>query len=527
MYAGLKPEIDRVLEGIEQDDQPREPGSAESSSSIRAVAWNIERGIQLDGIVDVLRSDARLASGDVYLLTEVDYGMARAANRHVAREIAQALGLAWVFAPCYLALNKGAGVEAEAEGENTQALHGNALMSRHPLLRVHTLALPNGKDKMAGREKRLGSQRAIVADVDHPSGMFRAVVVHLDAHSTQRHRHLQMKLVLDHLDSLEPGLPALIGGDWNTTTHDASRALYSILGYCRRVLMGVRGVLANHYPYPDRWFERHLFREIESRGYRYRDLNVPGGCTLHYSIQDLAANRNMGEWIPQWCFWFINWALEEQGGRCSLKLDWFAGKGIRPDQSDKAAVVRSWATLERRALHCRITTPSCSILRPSPTRRDDLEVGMKSLVTSLIVVLLCGCASEPASPAGGTAAETARAETTEADEEGALEAVQAIVAAQDVFSAMNRRYALTVAELMGAMTLEDDPTRRDTGYTIRMRGTPAADGYRITAEPPDGAVDKRSFFADASGVIRSELGQPAGADSPGLDEESVEEGPSS
>ena len=335
LYSSLRSELDRVLEGIEQGDLRTEGGPGESATSIQAVAWNVERGIQLDGIVDVLRSDPRLAAGDVYLLTEVDYGMARAANRHVAREIAEALGLAWVFAPCYLALNKGAGVEAEAEGKNTQALHGNALMSRHPLLRAHTLALPNGKDKMAGREKRLGSQRAIVADVAHPHGMFRAVVVHLDAHSTQRHRHLQMRLVLDHLDSLDPSLPVLIGGDWNTTTHDASRALYSILGYCRRVLMGVRGVLANHYPYPDRWFERHLFREIESRGYRYRDLNVAGGCTLHYSVEDLAANRNMAEWIPKWCFWFINWALEKQGGRCSLKLDWFAGRDIHPKAGDE------------------------------------------------------------------------------------------------------------------------------------------------------------------------------------------------
>jgi endonuclease/exonuclease/phosphatase family metal-dependent hydrolase len=335
LYGSLKPEIDRVLGGVDQDDLRCADGAGDVESPIRAVAWNLERGIRLDGIIDALRTDLRLASGAVYLLTEIDYGMARAANRHVAREIAQALGLAYVFAPCYLALNKGAGVEAEAEGENTLALHGNALMARHPLLRAHTLMLPNGKDKMVGREKRLGSQRAIIADVDHPLGMFRAVVVHLDAHSTQRHRRLQMRLVLDHLDELLPRLPVLIGGDWNTTTHDASRALYSILGYCRRVLMGVRGVLANHYPYPDRWFERHLFREIESRGYRYRDLNVPGGCTLHYSVQDLAANRNMGEWIPQWCFWFISWALEKQGGRCSLKLDWFAGKGIRPDESDQ------------------------------------------------------------------------------------------------------------------------------------------------------------------------------------------------
>jgi hypothetical protein len=159
--------------------------------------------------------------------------------------------------------------------------------------------------------------------------MFRAVSLHLDAHSSQRHRYLQMRRVLDHLDGLRPRFPVLIGGDWNTTTHNASRALYSIIGYCRRVLMGVRNVVANHYPYPERWFERRLFQELERRGYNYRDLNNAGECTLHYNIRDVTANLNMGEWVPQWCFWFINWALEKTGGSCSMKLDWFAAKGIQ------------------------------------------------------------------------------------------------------------------------------------------------------------------------------------------------------
>ena len=330
LYRRFKQDIDRILGSIEQEDfNVLSPES--SKSFVCATAWNVERGIQLDRIVEVLKRHPVLRSSDILLLTEVDLGMARTANRHVAREIAEALGFHYVFAPCYLALNKGAGVEAEAEGENTLALHGNAMMSRYPLHRVHSLALPNGKDKMCGREKRLGSQRAIIADVDHVLGMFRAVTIHMDAHSTQRHRHQQMRILLDHLDSIEPPLPVLIGGDWNTTTHNARRALYSIFGYFRRVLMGVRHVISNHYPHPDRWFERHLFRELESRGYNYRDLNIPGGCTLHYSIRDLVANKNMGEWIPAWCFWFINWALESAGGRCSLKLDWFAGKGVRVD----------------------------------------------------------------------------------------------------------------------------------------------------------------------------------------------------
>jgi hypothetical protein len=76
-----------------------------------------------------------------------------------------------------------------------------------------------------------------------------------------------MRVLLNHLETLAPKLPTVIGGDWNTTTHDASRALFSILGYFRRVLMGVRHVVANHYPYPERWFERRLFRELERHGF--------------------------------------------------------------------------------------------------------------------------------------------------------------------------------------------------------------------------------------------------------------------
>jgi endonuclease/exonuclease/phosphatase family metal-dependent hydrolase len=335
----LQPEIDRVLNNTRVGDFA--PAGSVVRNSIRALAWNIERGICTEGIIHAIQNRKEIESSDVLMLSELDQGMARTRNRFVVRDIAEALHLNYAFAPCYLALNKGNGTEKNAEGENRESLHGNALLSPHPLRNAHSLPLPNGKDKMKGDEKRIGCQRAVIADVVHPRGTFRAVEVHLDAHSSQRHRHLQMKLVLDHLDRLQPQLPVLIGGDWNTTTHDASRALYSILGYWRRVFMGVRNVIANHYPYPERWFERRLFGELDRRGYAYRELNAPGACTLHYTIEDMAANLNMREWVPGWCFWFINWALERTGGRCSLKLDWFAGKGIRVDPVDGPRVVGS------------------------------------------------------------------------------------------------------------------------------------------------------------------------------------------
>lgn len=266
----------------------------------------------------------------------------------MAREIAAALNFNYAFAPCYLALNKGSGLESETDGENTQALHGNALLSRYPISQTHPLALPNGKDKMRGKEKRLGSQRAVIADVDHPLGRFRAVSLHLDAHSTQGHRHRQMRLLLDHLDTLRPLLPVVIGGDWNTSTYNSKNAFFSIMGYWRRVMMGVPNVIKNHYPYPERWFERHLFRELSHRGYEYESLNELGKCTLHYDVSDISTNVNMADWIPGWCFWFINWALKKQEGRCSLKLDWFAGKGIKASPHQAPAVIANLEDVQGR-----------------------------------------------------------------------------------------------------------------------------------------------------------------------------------
>jgi endonuclease/exonuclease/phosphatase family metal-dependent hydrolase len=328
LYARLRPEIERVMNGVIVEDHTDGSTSDHSPTKVSAVAWNIERGNRLEGIIHELRENEGMRDADLLLLTELDYGMVRSRNLFIARELAQALKLHFAFAPCYMSLVKGSGVEYYLEGENTLALHGNAILSRYPLSNVHSIALPNGKDKMRGKEQRLGNQRAVIADVQHPAGAFRAVSLHLDAHSSQKHRYRQMKLILDHLDTLEPQLPVVIGGDWNTSTYNSRKAWLTIVGFFRRVAMGVRHVITYHYLYPERWFDRHLFRELDRRGYDYRKLNRLGAGTLHYHIDDLTVNTNLGDWVPGWCFWFLRKALEPHDGRSSLKLDWFAGKGI-------------------------------------------------------------------------------------------------------------------------------------------------------------------------------------------------------
>ena len=299
---------------------------APARAQYRFVAWNVERGIQFDGQVEALRTHPYLREADVLLLTETDAGMVRSGNRIIAREMARALGMHYAFVPCYLNLTNGSGVEYDLPGANALGLHGNALLSRYPIGGVRPVFLRNGVDIMASREKRIGRQAAVAADIYFPDFTVTAVSAHLDAQSTQRHRYLQLR---DLIESLDGRQAVVLGGDWNTSTYNSSRALHAILGFWLRVMMGVDNVIRNHYLHPYRRFEKELFGLLEERGFDYRGSNRLGEHTVAYDVQDLRSTKALRDWVPGWCFHFIRWALRNHGGRCPVKLDWFATRGVR------------------------------------------------------------------------------------------------------------------------------------------------------------------------------------------------------
>jgi endonuclease/exonuclease/phosphatase family metal-dependent hydrolase len=325
-YRTLAPDIHRVLDNLYCGSFSRDASAVRSR--YRFVAWNLERGIEFTAQLEALRKHPYLSTADVYLLTETDIGMARSENRVVAQEIAQALGLHYSFAPCYLNLSKGAGIERRADGENELGLHGNAVLSRYPIRNVRPIYLRNGIDKMRGREKRLGRQVTLAAEIEFPNYRATAVTVHLDANSSQAHRCSQMR---DVVRELPTDLPAILGGDWNTSTYNSSRAVYSILGFWLRVFMGAENVISNHYLHPENRFERDLFRMLETQGFEYRRSNRMGEPTIEYDVDDHKTRMNLGEWVPGWCFAFIRWALRQHNGKCPLKLDWFATRHARAE----------------------------------------------------------------------------------------------------------------------------------------------------------------------------------------------------
>ncbi len=318
----LVEQLDSALARVEHTPANLPP--PEGAPFYRVVAWNVRRGLAYDGILKLLRHDPILAEADVLLLTETDKGMARSGNRDVARELAHALGMHAAFVPCYLNLTKGNAAERSVEGENTAGLHGNAILSRYPLSELRIHSLPNGKDKLAGPEKRVGRQRGLTARVALPGLPLTVTCLHLDAHASRAHRALQMEQVLEETTDL--GGPRLIGGDWNTTTYDCQSARPAMVGLLGRLFEGLQRSIQDHHLRPERRHERPLFEGLRRHGFEWQPCNVAGIPTWHF---DLAwSHEGLGDWLPSWTPRAVGWLLRETEGRASFKLDWFAARGL-------------------------------------------------------------------------------------------------------------------------------------------------------------------------------------------------------
>ncbi len=270
---------------------PRRPSVNGIGPVLRVASWNIERGLNFDlirlalsdpngfrqaalqrGAVDtdkeaeIDRQLRALRDADIVLLNEVDLGMKRTDYRDVARDLAHARGMNYVFGVEFVEVDRldDLGLEKVQleDPELTQkmreelkpdparylGLHGNAILSRYPIQNARMLRLPvchdwyktekaeiskleQGKRLASNkvflerieREVRQGGRMAIIADVripDLPGGLATVVNVHLENKCKPECRTRQMDALLAEIKDLEH--PVIMGGDLNTTGADGA-----------------------------------------------------------------------------------------------------------------------------------------------------------------------------------------------------------------------------------------------------------------------------------------------------------------
>lgn len=170
---------------------------------LKVVTWNIQRGVEFDRVLDAL--DA--LDADIYLLQEVDMFCRRSGRRHVAKDLADALGVNWVYAGEFQEIGESSG--------RGPALTGQAVLSRYPIEEasvIHFRAQARLRWRLSPIEPRRGGRIALRARI---AGVL-VYDAHIESGGNDRLRRRQLDEILaDQASRAGDGSPVLIAGDFN------------------------------------------------------------------------------------------------------------------------------------------------------------------------------------------------------------------------------------------------------------------------------------------------------------------------
>ena len=289
---------------------------------IRIAQWNIEKGKNFKAIMDRITADEVLRWADIFILNEADWGMIRSQNRHVAKALAEELGMHMAFAPAHLELTKGTGEELEIDGENRESLQGNAILSRYPIVEARVVPLPKTFEAFDFHEKRFGQRNCLWARIQLNHDSLWIGSVHLELRNTPRCRARQMAHIMAHLP--DGGLGAyILGGDLNTNTFERATHWRTAKSFLR-LWFSSPSELKTSLLNPDQGREP-LFKILKSYGFAWEGFNAYEE-TARVPIDSLEESSALPRFLQN----SIKRKLEPYDGFLCFKLDWIVGKNIRP-----------------------------------------------------------------------------------------------------------------------------------------------------------------------------------------------------
>jgi endonuclease/exonuclease/phosphatase family metal-dependent hydrolase len=170
--------------------------------ALRAVSYNIRHGRGMDDSVRLVRTAGvlRALAPDLVGLQEVDDRVRRSGGHDQAAILGALLGMHHAF-----------GAFMEYQGGR----YGMAILSRHPIVRSHAIALPDGNEPRV----------ALSADLRLPDGsVVRAINVHFDWVADDGFRFSQASALAAVLDTMT--VPWVLLGDFNDVRDSRTLALF-------------------------------------------------------------------------------------------------------------------------------------------------------------------------------------------------------------------------------------------------------------------------------------------------------------
>ena len=190
--------------------------------TFRVVDWNIERGTHLPAILTFLKK----CKADLIFLQEVDLNARRTRHLDVAREIAKALQLNFVFGKEFEELTQGSKV--------SPAYQGQATLSPWPIKNARLVRFREQTTfwephwylpRIEPFQERKGGRMALTADVDISGQTLATYNLHLESKENDALRLSQLNEVLADAVAPTRDNPTLIAGDLNLNVSEGEAAI--------------------------------------------------------------------------------------------------------------------------------------------------------------------------------------------------------------------------------------------------------------------------------------------------------------
>jgi endonuclease/exonuclease/phosphatase family metal-dependent hydrolase len=220
------------------------------------------------GIYELAKEMHHLASSDVIALQEVDYGMPRTNYANVVKELAEAHGYGYVWAPEFIEFyDDGKDYKSlkNFNHKDFKGMHGNAVLSKWPIQSARVVRFkesftedPNMhamhqrrcydwwkeelpqkgpfegfiytaghvifKEDAITPSVRLGSRMALLVDVQTPKGIVTVASTHLENRGNPKCRRAELNDLMGVIKDAKN--PVVIAGDFNTTNEEARRPYF-------------------------------------------------------------------------------------------------------------------------------------------------------------------------------------------------------------------------------------------------------------------------------------------------------------
>ncbi len=196
--------------------------------SLRIVDWNIDRGLQLQAVIDFLAS----TNADILILQEVDLNARRTHRLNIAEEIARKLQMDYVFGREFEELVQGS--------KASPAYHGQAILAKWPISNPRLIRFSRQSHFWQPRwylpriepfQERLGGRIALVANINVAGSKLVIYDLHLESRANDELRFSQAQEVLSDAARQDPRCPLVIAGDFNLDASKGAASAFATAGF--------------------------------------------------------------------------------------------------------------------------------------------------------------------------------------------------------------------------------------------------------------------------------------------------------